>query len=96
MSLKLSRNKVNCLSNLITGHIEKSEDLDYNVDIGNIRFKIYHLIMDELRLFEQVETNARDKMSSQKRNVLDGSREWEILFRKYVNEELGNLGKFWD
>ena len=95
MSLKLSRNKVNCLSNLITSHIEKSEDLDYNVDIGNIRFKIYHLIMDELRMFEQIENHSREKMSTQKRTVLDGSREWEILFRKYVNEELEKLGKIW-
>lgn len=95
MSLKLSRNKVNCLSNLITSHIEKSEDLDYNVEIGNVRFKIYHLIMDELRMFEQIENFARDKMSTQKRTVIDGSREWEILFRKYVNEELEKLGKIW-
>jgi hypothetical protein len=96
MSLKLSRNKVNCLSSLVTGHIEMSEDLDYIGDIGNIRFKIYHLIMDELRLFEQIENHARERMKSQKRNVPDGSREWEILFRKYVTEELNNLGKFWE
>lgn len=95
MSLKLSRNKVNCLSSIITNHIEKSEDVDYNGDIGNIRFKIYHLIMEELRLFEQVENKAKEKMTNQKRGIPEGSREWEILFRKYVTEELNNLGKFW-
>ncbi|MCP5045867.1 MAG: DUF507 family protein [bacterium] len=96
MSLKLSRNKVNCLSNLITGHIETSEELDYVVDIGNIRFKIYHLIMDELRTFEQIENQSRERMATQKRSVPDGSREWEILFRKFITEELNHLGKFWD
>ncbi len=95
MSLKLSRNKVNCLATIITAHIEKNEELDYNGDIGNIRFKIYHLIMEELRLFEEVENKAREKMSTQKRGVPEGSREWEILFRKYVTEELNSLGKFW-
>ncbi len=96
MSFKLSRNKVNCLSSLITQHIERSEDLDYIDDIGNIRFKIFHLIMDELRLFEQIENKVREKMRTQKRNVPEGSREWEILFRKYSTEELTNLGRFWD
>ena len=45
MSLKLSRNKVNCLASLITEYIEQNEDLDYNDDIGNIRFKIFQLVI---------------------------------------------------
>jgi uncharacterized protein len=96
MSLKLSRNKVNCMAALITQLIEKSEDLDYAGEIGNIRLKVFHFIMDELRLFEDIEENAKEKMRTQKRNVPDGSREWEILFRKYVTEDLGKLTKFWD
>ncbi len=96
MSLKLSRNKVNRLAALVTEHIEKSEELDYGGEIGNIRFKVFHLIMDELRIFETIEENSREKMKNQKRNVPEGSREWEILFRKYVTEDLSKLTKFWD
>jgi hypothetical protein len=96
MSLKLSRNKVNCLSNLITSHIQKNEELDYNGEIGNIRFKIYHIIMSELKLFEQIENRSREKMETQKRSVQDGTREYEILFRKFITEELNHLGKFWE
>lgn len=95
MSLKLSRNKVTRLSSLITDHIKKAEDLDYSIDIGNLRFKIFHLIMDELKKFEQIEYKVKDKMKAQKRSVPEGSREWEILFRKYITEELSNLGKIW-
>lgn len=96
MSLKLSRNKVNCLASLVTQHIERNEELDYMGDIGNIRLKVFHLVMDELRLFENIEDSARDRMKIQKRNVPEGSREWEILFRKYVTEDLGKLTRFWD
>jgi hypothetical protein len=96
MSLKLSRNKVNCLASLITNYIEKNEDIDYMGDIGDVRFKVFHLIMDELRLFEQVELTAKERVKVQKRSVPEGSREWEILFRKYVTEELSKLGKLWD
>jgi hypothetical protein len=96
MSFKLSRNKVSRLSTLVTDYIQKNEDLDYSVDIGHIRYKIFHLIMDELRLFEQIETRVKEKMRVQKRSVPEGSREWEILFKKYSTEELSNLGKLWN
>lgn len=96
MSLKLSRNKVNRLASLITQHIEKNEELDYNADLGNIRLKVFHLIMDELRIFESIEEKAREKMQVQKRNVPEGSREWEILFRKFITEDLNKLGRFWE
>lgn len=96
MSFKLSRNKVNRLASLITDHVEKSEDIDYSDDIGNIRFKIFHLIMDELRLYERIENSVKDKIKTQKRTIPEGSREWEILFRKYSTEELSHLGKVWD
>lgn len=96
MSYKLSRNKVNRLASLITEHVERSEDLDYLDDIGNVRYRAFQLIMDELRLFEQIENRVRDRMRTQKRNVPEGSREWEILFRKYSTEELTNLARYWD
>ena len=96
MSFKLSRNKVNCLSSLITENIQISDEIDYSDEIGNIRLKIFHLIMDEMRLFERIEDTVKMKMKTQKRNVPEGSREWEILFRKYSTEELTNLSKLWD
>ncbi len=96
MNFKLSRNKVNRLASLITEHVQSSEDIDYSDDIGNIRFKIFHLIMDELRLYERIENGVKDKIKTQKRSVPEGSREWEILFRKYTTEELAHLGKVWD
>ena len=96
MSLKLSKNRVNFLTKLIVDYIENSDDIDYTDDIGNIRFKIYHYILDELKMFEDIETLARDKIISQKKNIPEGSREWEILFRKYTGEELDKLGRIWE
>ena len=96
MSLKLSRNKVNCLSSLIIDYIERNEEIDYVDDIGNIRLKIFHLIMDELKTYEQIESTAKERIKSQKKNITEGSIEWEILYRKYQTEELNKLGKVWD
>ncbi|HUU05280.1 MAG TPA: DUF507 family protein [Patescibacteria group bacterium] len=96
MSLKLSKNRVNFLTKLIVDSIENTDDMDYTDDLGNIRFKIYHFILDELKMFEDIETMAREKIISQKKNIPEGSREWEILFRKYTGEELNKLGRVWD
>ncbi len=96
MSLKLSRNKVNCLTRLVIEYIEINEELDYVEDIGNIRLKLFHIIMNELRMYEDIENNAKERVNSQKKTIPEGSREWEILFRKYANEELNKLGKIWD
>jgi len=96
MSLKLSRNKVNCLSSLIIDYIERNEEIDYVDEIGNIRLKIFHLIMDELKTYEQIESTAKERIKSQKKNITEGSIEWEILYRKYQTEELNKLGKVWD
>ncbi len=95
MSLKLSKNRVNYLTKLIVDYLQKNEDVDYSGDIGNIRFKVYHLILDELKLFEDIETAAQEKIVTQKKNIPEGSREWEILFRKYSTEELAKLGRNW-
>jgi hypothetical protein len=95
MSLKLSRNKVNYITKLIIDYIQQNEELDYVEDLGDIRFKIFHLIMNELKMFEDIEEKAKHRVSSQKKNIPEGSREWEILFRKYSNEELDKLGKIW-
>jgi hypothetical protein len=96
MSLKLSKNRVNFLTKLVVDYIENSDEVDYTDDIGNIRFKIYHFILDELKMLEDIETLAHDKIVSQKKNIPEGSREWEILFRKYTGEELSKLGRNWE
>ena len=35
---------------------------------------------------------ARQKIETQKRTILEGSQEWDILYRKYYNEEVKKLG----
>jgi hypothetical protein len=52
--------------------------------------------MNELRMYEDIENKSKERVNSQKKSIPEGSREWEILFRKYANEELNKLGKVWD
>ena len=56
-----------CIASLVTDFIQNHEELDYNGDIGNIRLKTYHLIMEQLRVFERIEDIAKSKIENQKR-----------------------------
>lgn len=42
---------------------------------------------------EEIDRQAREKVSSLKRNVIEGSPEWEVLYRKYYEEERNKRGK---
>ena len=44
--------------------------------------------LEEMRIDEA----ARLKISSQRRIIPEGSMEWDILYRKYYNEEVKKLG----
>ena len=50
------------------------------------------LLRQELRRDEEVERRVRSKIVSQKRAIPEGSQEWDILYRKYYNEEVKKLG----
>jgi len=96
MNLKLTKNKISFLTKTITEYIQSNDEIDYNTEIGSIRFKIYQLIVEELKIFAAIEEQAREKILSQKKNIPEGSREWEILFRKYTGEALNGLGRIWN
>jgi uncharacterized protein len=41
---------------------------------------------------EKIDQAARQKIENQKRTILEGSQEWDILYRKYYSEEVKKLG----
>ena len=48
----------------------------------------------ELLLTEEAKIDmlARQKIANQRKIILEGSQEWDILYRKYYNEEVRKLG----
>lgn len=96
MSNRLSREKINYLSRQVLAVLEKDEQVDFLDDPNEIRLIIVKSIEEEMRLYEAIDKKAIDKIQSQKKPIEEGSREWEILYRKYYNDELAKLGKLSD
>jgi hypothetical protein len=93
VSSRLSREKINFLSKQILGLLVSNDQVEFLDDPNEIRLIIVKAIEEEMRLYESLDRKAIEKIQSQKKSIEEGSREWEILYRKYYNEELTKLGK---
>ena len=96
MSSRLSREKINYLSRQVLAALEKDDQVDFLDDPNEVRLIIVKSIEEEMRLYEAIDKKAIDKIQSQKKAIEEGSREWEILYRKYYHDELAKLGKLSD
>ena len=94
MSIRLSREKVNYLSRQILDKLFENDEVEFLDESNEIRLSIVNIIEDEMDLYESIDKKAIEKIENQKKSIKEGSREWEILYRKYYNEEITKLGKF--
>ena len=85
--MKLSREKVIRLSHLIFNELNQDEEVEFYADPQEIRQEIFKLISDEMKADEAIDAIVRRKIESQKRTIAEGSDEWDVLYRKYYEEE---------
>jgi hypothetical protein len=90
--MRLSREKIVHLSHLLTEVLVASDDVEFIEDRDTIRQEIVQILQNALREEEQVDAEVRRKIGSQKKEILEGSEEWDILYRKYYSEELKRMG----
>ena len=90
--MRLSREKTVRLSHRIIDFLVSSPQVAFNEDRDTIRTEIVSILNALLKIEEQVDTEARTKISSQKKEILEGSEEWDILYRKYYTDGLKRLG----
>ncbi len=93
MSTRLSREKINYLSRRILDTMFEDDEVEFLDEPNEIRLVIIKSVEEELNLYETLDKKAIEKIDSQKKSIKEGSREWEILYRKYYNEEITKLGK---
>jgi len=86
--VKLGREKILRLSHLVLGYIERDEGIDYFDEPQEIRQQVVRIIESEMRTDEAIDALVRRKLESLKRGVVEGSSEWDVLYRKYFEEEV--------
>lgn len=79
------------LARLITDALYDDDLVDYSDDDMALRFA-KKAIADYVKEDEDVDRKAREKVASLKRNVIEGSPEWDIMYKKYYEEERNRRG----
>ncbi len=91
-AVRVNRDKVNKVAHVITDALAETDAVDFVEDRNTIRLEVRRILEDLLNQEERIDQAARQKIESQKRTILEGSQEWDILYRKYYNEEVRKLG----
>ena len=89
--MRLTREKVNLLSHQVTDKLASIDAVDFVEDRNTIRLAVVDILTKWLKKEEEIDKAARVKIETQKRAIPEGSGEWEILYRKYYEEELRNI-----
>lgn len=91
--MKLSRDKVNHISSLIVNDFENREELDYKMDLNDVRLEITRVMLGELQLDDRADSEARKTIASYKeKKIREGTPEWDIMYQKHYEEWLKKLG----
>ena len=85
--MKLSREKVLKLSHLVLHALNNDDNVEFFADVQEIRGEIVHMIEAELKTDEAIDAIVRRRIETQKRPIIEGSDEWEVLYRKYYEDE---------
>jgi hypothetical protein len=91
---RLSREKINFLARQILDFLFEYDEVDFLFEPNEIRLSVVKILEEELQLYDLIDKKAIEKIQSQKKAIEEGSREWEILYRKYYNDEISKLGTF--
>ena len=90
--MRLSRDKVNVLARAVADALKTMDEVEFIEDPNSIRQETRKILEALLMQEAKIDQSARLKIESQKRTILEGSQEWDILYRKYYNEEVKKLG----
>jgi hypothetical protein len=90
--VRLSPDKVNKLAHTVADALAELEQVEFLEDRNSIRTEARRILEMLLKQEERIDLAAKAKIESQRRTITEGTQEWDILYRKYYNEEVKKLG----
>jgi hypothetical protein len=90
--MKLSRDKINDISHKLVIALRKSHEARLKRDVNDVRLEMVREITELLHIEDRVDQASRNKIRTQKREIPEGTEEWDLLHRRYYAEELKKLG----
>lgn len=91
-AMKLSRDKITDISHKLVTAIRKARTIRMKKDQNDIRLQIVGYITEVLQAEDKVDRAAKAKVKTQKREIAEGTEEFDLLHRRYYADELKKLG----
>jgi hypothetical protein len=83
----LSDDKISHLTHMLLKRLIERNLVETSGEEGKIRAEIKRTIISELKVGEEIDSVVRKKLQSFSKKVVEGSPEWDILYRKFYREE---------
>jgi uncharacterized protein len=90
--MRISRDKLNKLAHTVADTLAEVNEVGFFEDRNTIRQEARKTLETLLEEEAKIDNAARLKIANQRKIILEGSQEWDILYRKYYNEEVRKLG----
>lgn len=90
--MRIGRDKLNKLAHTVADTLAEIDEVGFLEDRNTIRQEARKILETLLTEEARIDTAARLKIANQRKIIMEGSQEWEILYRKYYNDEVRKLG----
>ena len=84
----LSREKINVLSQILAKRLAELPGVTLQAPENTVRLEIVRAIQDALKLEDAIDATVRRTLNSYARRIVEGSREWDVMYQKLYEEEL--------
>ncbi|MBI4893075.1 MAG: DUF507 family protein [Acidobacteria bacterium] len=91
-AMKLSRDKINEISHKLVAGLRKSRDCRLRKDVNDVRLELVKVVSEILLNEDKADKAARQKIRTLKKEVPEGTEEWDILHKRYYADELKSYG----
>jgi len=91
--VRLNEDRTSHLSHLILDKLAQDRAVNVLHPEEKLLREIKRTISDELKFEDDADEAARRTIQSLSRKVPEGSREWDVLYRKYFEEEMNRRRK---
>ena len=86
--MSLSRPKINHLSHLIVKALQQAGSVTFLKPENDVRLQIVKTLTDELKIEEVIDAEVRRKLASYSRKIVEGNREWDVMYQKFYEQEM--------
>ncbi|BCA57039.1 hypothetical protein W02_41790 [Nitrospira sp. KM1] len=83
----LSEDKTTHLSHVILKAVKSSSHVAVKTDDSRVLKDIKRVLTVELAQEAEIDRKTRAKLASYSRGIVEGSQEWDVLYRKTFEEE---------